>query len=303
MNPEVSVIIINYNTYELTCQCIHSVLAKTQGVSYEIILVDNGSDEKITKPFDEMFPDVKYIKSKKNLGFAGGNNLGIKNATCSTILLLNSDTELINDAISIAFKKLSENTNIGVVSGKLLGYDGTVQKQCNRKECIKLALIELFRLHKLLSKEKRGKLLQGSYFDYETSLYTDKVWGTFFMFRKSLLSQFPEKKLHDNYFMYGEDVQWCYYIRYKLNKQIFYYPKAKIYHLGGGSMFNENKLNIQLRNRYTTLLTYHSKNYLRILGIIKWLQNKIEELKQVENKRTSAIIWNIFVCSKNKKYE
>ena len=91
---ELSVIIINYNTFALTNKCIETIYQFTKGVEFEIILVDNASAECDADLFKKNFPDITLIKSTTNLGFSGGNNLGIQQASGEYILLLNSDIEL-----------------------------------------------------------------------------------------------------------------------------------------------------------------------------------------------------------------
>src|ERR1700756_1714891 len=97
---DVSIIIVNYNTFDLTCKCISTVIQCTKGIFYEIILVDNASVECDADLFLQKFPTIRLIKSTTNLGFTGGNNLGIENSGGKYILLLNSDTELTEDSIS-----------------------------------------------------------------------------------------------------------------------------------------------------------------------------------------------------------
>ena len=96
---DVSVIIINYNTFVLTSDCIRSVIRCTIGVEYEIIVVDNASTECDANDFLKEFPNIKLVKNKINGGFAYGNNLGIAQATGDHILLLSSDTVLTDDSI------------------------------------------------------------------------------------------------------------------------------------------------------------------------------------------------------------
>src|ERR1700722_8998967 len=218
---DVSIVIINYNTFELTCKCIRSVMQHTKGVSYEIILVDNASTERDTDSFLNEFPAIRLIKSKENTGFTGGNNLGIKYATAPYILLLNSDTELTEDSIAICYEVIRQDNSIGVITCKLLSPNGKVQKQCLRFPSIMLALIEMFRLHKLISQPKRGALMSGGFFDHLSSMYVDSVWGTFFMFPTTVLERFPDKKLPGSFFMYSEDLEWCYAIK-KMGYKIYY---------------------------------------------------------------------------------
>ena len=110
---------------------------------------------------------------------------------------------------------------------------------------MKYQMIELFRLQKLLSKSKAGKLLLGAFFDHNENTKVDWVWGAFFLFRKEILNLLPENKLDDTYFMYFEDVQWCMDI-IKLGYEIHYFAETKIIHKMGGSSGKKNEM--MLRN-------------------------------------------------------
>src|SRR5690554_2468588 len=222
MKIEVSIIIINFNTYQLTCECIESILDKTKGVSYEVILVDNDSKECNPDLFKEKFPFITLIKSKKNLGFSKGNNLGIENSKGDVVLLLNSDTVLVNDAISICYNRLIKEKEIGVITSKLIYPSGIIQQQCRKFESLTTLLIEQLRIHKLWSKEKRGKKMLGFYFDHQTEVNPDMIWGTFFMFKREILTCFPENKLAETFFMYGEDHEWCYQLKTFTDYHILY---------------------------------------------------------------------------------
>src|SRR5580765_4129196 len=115
----VSIIIVNFNTFKYTCTCIKSIIQYNQKQNFEIILVDNASSECDANLFLSKFPEIKLIKNKKNLGFAKANNIGIKAALGDIILLLNSDTELVTDAINMCATELKKNKHIGVISAKL----------------------------------------------------------------------------------------------------------------------------------------------------------------------------------------
>jgi len=252
---DISIIIINYNTYELTCKCLESLYQYNDGFSYEIILVDNASIECDANLFKEKFPEINLIISERNLGFAGGNNLGIQQANGNFILLLNSDTELIENSILMCLNKVNGDKKIGVLSTKLIFPDGKHQPAAQRFPSIKYKLIELFRIQKLLSKNKAGKLLLGAFFDHNENAEADWVWGAFFLFRKEILSLLPNQKLDDIYFMYWEDVQWCMDIK-KLGYKIYYFAETKIIHKMGGSAGKKNELmekngNLFFQKNYT----------------------------------------------------
>ena len=119
---DVSIIIVNYNTKELTSQCIDSIYEKTSGVSYEIILVDNASKDG-SKEFFEKDPRVIYIYSDENMGFGRANNKGAEYASGKYLFLLNSDTILIENSIKIFHKWMEENLEVSACGGNLLNKD------------------------------------------------------------------------------------------------------------------------------------------------------------------------------------
>lgn len=238
---DVSIIIVHYNTPKLTEQCVQSVIDKTKRVSYEVIVVDNASTVHDAHELKDKFPSIKLVKSAINLGFAGGNNLGLKEAVGEYILLLNSDTVLINDAVSLTFDYLKKHPKVGVVSAQLQYPDGNIQSVCQRFPSIRYTLFELLRIQKLLPKKNQGHLLLGAFFDHKSRAKADWVWGAYFMFCRNILYQLPEEKLNDSYFMYAEDMQWCLDI-HRLGYEIHYFPDAKVIHYMGGSSADKQLL-------------------------------------------------------------
>jgi GT2 family glycosyltransferase len=190
---QLSIVIINYNTFKLTSTCIESIYEKLTGIEYEIILVDNASVECEPQLFTQKFPGVKLIASPINTGFAGGNNLGITGATGEYILLLNSDTELINNAPKICLDHLMANKETGMVTCQLIYPDGAIQFNCRRFRTISWELLEIFPLYKLMSKEKREALMLHRYFDHQSFANCDWVWGTFMLFPKRFFSNCRKK--------------------------------------------------------------------------------------------------------------
>ena len=163
--PIVSIILINYNTFQLTCNCIESIIQFTKGVDYEIILVDNNSIECDANLFLQKFSNVKLIKSAENGGFAKGNNLGIKQANGDFILLLNSDTYLIDDAISKTVNYYQQNKLNGIIGCKMLYPNGTLQHTARKFRTIKWEFLDLFRFGLfILPYKKRAQLMLGKYF-------------------------------------------------------------------------------------------------------------------------------------------
>lgn len=243
MVKSVSIVIINYNTFQLTCNCIESIYTKCKEGDFEIILVDNASTECNPDLFIEKFANLILIKSDVNVGFAKGNNLGIQVAKGEYILLLNSDTELINDAIRPCEEYLKKYINVGVVTTKLRFPDGKIQSTCQRFPNVIYNILELLRFQKFFPK-LGGRLLLGGFFDYKTSVKVDWTWGAFFMFPARILKEFPEQKLYDKFFMYCEDMKWCLDIK-KLGYTIDYIPDGEVIHYMGASAGAKKPLMIQ----------------------------------------------------------
>jgi GT2 family glycosyltransferase len=241
---QLSIIIINYNTFTLTCNCIRSIHEKLTGLSYEIVLVDNASVERDPNEFKALFPDIVLVASKENTGFTGGNNLGLKHASGEYILLLNSDTELINNAPKITYDYLIEHPDTGMTTCQLLYPDGRKQYNARRFRTIGWELLEVFPFYKLMPKEKRESLMLHHYFDHEREMDCDWVWGTYMMFPKRIVDQLPNKELSNIFFMYSEDTLWCWEFR-QLGYKIHFLPQAKVMHIHKGSSSKEKLLQVK----------------------------------------------------------
>ena len=279
---DVSVIIINYNTFELTCAAIASIQAHTRGVSYEIILVDNASTECDPARFAERFgAGITLVRNPDNSGFAKGNNLGISYATGETILLFNSDAACLNDALTLTYQALLADPRLGVATARLEYPGGALQPQCGRFPSVRLQLLELLRLPKLLGPARTGQVLQGGFFDHRSALEPDWVWGTYFHVRREVLAGLPGGHLPDDFFMYAEDLEWCYAIR-RLGYGIKYLPEARVLHHFSQSTKKEKKLNqarMILQNEDTILRREYGPLHARAYYLVKWLNLRLSREK------------------------
>lgn len=238
-----SIIIINYNTFELTSNCIRSIYEKLVDVDFEVVLVDNNSTQRNADDFLIEFPQINLIKNPINNGFAGGNNLGISKSKGQYILLLNSDTELLNNAPKLTLDYLITNPDIGIISAKLLNPDGTYQYNCRRFRGISWELLEIFRIEKWINPQKYGQRMLHHYFDGSKSLHCDWVFGAYMMFDRSILEKLPNNKLDERYFMYGEDTLWCLQFS-KLGYKTFFLVDALVMHIHKGSANKSKIINI-----------------------------------------------------------
>ena len=255
----VSVIIVNYNTFQITCDCIESTIRHTKDVPYEIILVDNASPKDNPDDFLVRFPTITLVKSKENGGFAKGNNIGIAVAKGDIILLLNSDTILTEDSISRAAHELDKRPDVGALGVKLVYPDGGLQHTARKFRSVKNEILDLLRVFLVfLPYRKRAELMMNRYFKCDFNTYCDWVIGAFMMFYRTTLDLMPEKKLDERFFMYGEDQLWCY----------------QFYEKGFKSYFVADTTVIHINNASTEL-----SKQLKLLKIFLALELKIMEYR------------------------
>jgi GT2 family glycosyltransferase len=242
---QLSIIIINYNTFQLTSNCIQSIKEKLHDLIYEIILVDNASSECDPNLFVEKFPDINLITSPTNTGFTGGNNIGIAKAVGEYILLLNSDTELINNAPKICYDYMQQHPEVGMTTAQLVYPGGKMQYNCRKFRTISWELLEIFPFYLLLSKKEKEQLMLHHYFDHKTIMKCDWVWGTYMFFPKKIMSELKGNKLAEDFFMYVEDTLWCWDFK-NLGYEVHFLPEAKVMHIHKGSTSKEKLKKVRL---------------------------------------------------------
>lgn len=224
---DLSIVIVNFNTREYTVQCIDSILKSPPAVSYEIVLVDNASTDGSADYLQSKYTDFKLIRSQKNSGIAGGNNLGIQAAAGRYILLLNNDTIVLPGSIDQTVAFLESHPEAGGVGGNLLNPDGSFQSGYFRFPNL---------WHLFLISTKIGQLFRQNYPSHPRSDSIKEVdWmSTAFMtFRRAAL--FETGLVDERYFIYSDesDLQ----LRmWKAGWKIYYLPEVETIHFGGKSV-------------------------------------------------------------------
>ena len=255
---QVSIIIVNYNTKELTKKAIQAVFDKTEGVEYEIIVVDNDSKDGSAEELKKTFQDkITIIEPKENLGFGRANNLGMKQAQGKYIFLLNSDTELINNAIKIFYDYMEQNEQVGVCGGNLynINYvpeESYVMYTDNIISYFVYTYIAIFYhyFYKLTKKRKNyvnfnysGKIKQVGY-----------ISGADMFIRQTALEK--AGLFDENIFMYFEDGDLNFRIR-NCGYSIMSVPQAKIFHyLSKSSTDEKQKFKIAMNGAYYFYFKY-----------------------------------------------
>lgn len=218
----VSIIILSYNTKYLLDKCLSSIYSNIKDTDFEVIVVDNASSDESVAMLKEKFSKVKTIESKENLGFAKGVNLGATFAKGKYILLLNSDIEIITKSYKKLLDFLEEHDDVAVIGGKLDNADGSTSKSYGE-------FYNLGEVWKMLFSEKKSKqdLIKS-----DRPVKVDWVSGGFMAVKKDIFDEL--KGLDPHFFMYIEDMEFCYRIDRKGYK-IYYDPSVVVKHVGQGS--------------------------------------------------------------------
>lgn len=270
---DVSIIIVNYNTKSMTKACLESIVRHTEGLEYEIILIDNASTDKSDSTF-EKYSTIKYIRNARNWGFGKANNIGLKYASGKYIFLLNSDTLLVNNAIKIFFDTLeTKSDKIACLGCPLLENDGesigtSYGKFPDIKDFIK------FFTHKI-TKKKQGCI---DLRNLNSAINVDYIIGADLFIRKKVIEQIG--LFDDDFFMYFEETEMQY--RYtKAGYEMQLIPGPKIIHLAPNQIGKPTTINRYLF--FEGMFTYFKKRY----GLFKYLLCRILSFVYISTTLTS----------------
>ncbi|WP_421943906.1 glycosyltransferase family 2 protein [Pedobacter sp.] len=236
----VSIITVNFNQHQVNIGFLNSIKANpSTNYKIEVIFVDNGSLQQHEQEYRIIFPELIYIRSDKNLGFAGGNNLGINYATGDYLLLLNNDTEITPDFIDKMVDELEQNPEIGLLSPLILYF--------SQPNTIQYAGFTEMNYLTCRNKGIGSMEINTGQFDKD-SRETGFCHGAAMMCRRSDLQN--AGLMADEFFLYYEELDWCEKFK-KSGKKIWFTGKAKIYHKESISVGKESavKTYFMTRNR------------------------------------------------------
>lgn len=246
---DLSVIILSYNTKQLLRDCLVSVLSSQGNYITEIIVADNGSTDGSREMVKKEFPQVKLVDNGANLGFAKGNNQAIKQASGRHVLILNSDTVVQPDTFEIMVAKADSYKNIGALGPKVLLANGDLDPACRRKFPNPAnAFFRLFGLKKYSNYNIAGPV------DQEQEV--EALTGACMLVPRVVIDKVG--MLDEQFFFYGEDLDWCYRIK-EAGYKILYYPAAEILHLKSASSRNIPYKIVKVA--YTAMKIFYKKHY------------------------------------------
>ncbi|HOY61064.1 MAG TPA: glycosyltransferase family 2 protein [Candidatus Woesebacteria bacterium] len=264
-HSQLSIIIVTWNTADITLKCVQSIKKYLKNLNYEIIIVNNAStDDTVTKLKKE--GGVVIVENESNLGFGGGNNAGAAVAKGEYLLFLNSDMELIDNKLIEMYEYLTSHPDVGIIGPKFLNIDLTPQGSVWPPQTISNAFKEFWLGHNTYSKYVPAS---------KEPIEVFSVSGGAIMMKDSLFKKVGgwDKR----YFMYFEDLELCRQIR-KLGYKIYYYPDCKVIHRHGTSGKDLTDISNQWRRLIPSSKIYHGHFKHLLLFLVTWSGQKWQKL-------------------------
>lgn len=269
---KVALVILNWNGGEMTLDCLRSVLAiKKNKLALEIIVVDNGSTDNSVEELKERYPQVRLIKNKDNLGFAEGNNVGIKAALASGadwVCLLNNDTRVSPDFLVELVKAAEDDSQIGIVGGKIYFEKGHEfhRERYRQKDLGKVIWYaggemdwpNVYATHRGMDEVDSGQ--------YENETKTEYVNGCLMLVKKEVFEKVG--LLDPKYYLYFEENDFCQRAK-KAGFRLLYAPKAVIWHLNAGSSASGSSLHDYFLTRNRLLFGFRWAPFRSKLALLK----------------------------------
>ncbi len=262
---DLTLIIVNYNTKELTADCLDSVYRTVKGISFEIFVVDNASNDGSADFIRSRYPQVSLIANNKNLGFSAANNQALRIMQGRYALLLNSDTLLTEGAVAKLFSFMEGNVRAAMACGQLLNRDGTKQNSIAGFPSLLTLILNVPALEFLFPKKFPSKR-----YDYTEPIEIDSGIGACLIVRKEAIDQ--AGMLDERYFFFLEETDWALKMK-KTGWKIFHVPGALIYHFQGQSIGHSIRSRILFyRSRYLYFRKWGSGLYYLVACLIIFIR-------------------------------
>lgn len=238
-----SIIIVSWNVKELLRKCLKSIFEKTQGIEFEIIVVDNASNDGSAQMVLTEFPKVALIASNENLGFARGNNMGFEQASGKYVLFMNPDMELVENSFPKLIELMDKNPNIALSTCQLIYPDGALQRNVKNNPGTCDQILILLKLHHFFQPKCLKKYLAKG-FDYTKEQEVKQIMGAFIFADAEIL-----KKLEgwdSRYFVWWEDLDLCKRVQ-DAKYKILYTPITKVMHYEAKAFEQQQSFEKQIR--------------------------------------------------------
>jgi N-acetylglucosaminyl-diphospho-decaprenol L-rhamnosyltransferase len=276
--PDVSITIVSWNTRELLRACLDSLLASVD-CQIEIHVVDNASEDGSGEMVRSGYSNVRLTQNVSNFGFARANNQSWHTVRGRYWMLLNSDTLVKPLSLATLVKFLDENPKVALATPRLVGTDGLPQHCAHAAPGVLRVLLDTFRVHKIFPSAFQEFLPLRSEFAHDRTRAVGWTWGTALVARRCAVEAVG--LLSEDFFMYGEDVEWCLRMQ-KKGWEVWYCAEAEVLHYGAQSSLStwSDKQRMQRINDgyYNALSKYHTMIWVRALQTARLVQTLTELL-------------------------
>jgi len=261
-----SILVVNWNTRDLLKACLQSIKAYPSSDPYEVVVVDNASQDGSAEMVRSEFPWVRLVASEKNTGYAAGNNLAFSVAKGEFLLTLNPDTEFVDNSLDRALAMMKRDGRVGCLGIRQVGLDGKTQKSVRGFPTVTGIFGDVTGLRKFLRIFDSYRLAR---FDYEKTQFAPQPMGTFLLFRKEALETIGDssRPFDEGFPIFFNEVDLLYRL-YRAGWNCLYTPEAQILHHGGESTKQVRKSMIWESHR--SLVRYMNKHHgtgLRGVGL------------------------------------
>ena len=230
-----SIVIVVWNAKKYVIECLQSLREHCSQLCDDVIVVDNASTDGTPELIAQLFPEFKLIRNCENLGFAKANNIGIAQSSGEYVCLVNSDVKFTSDCLSPLLRFLSENPQVGMVGPTMLAPNGEVARSTMRFPTVWNQFCRALGLDVMFKKSQWFGGLLMSDFDHRTTATVEVLNGWFVVVRRSAMERVG--LLDPQFFMYGEDLDWCYRF-HRAGEKIVFFAGAEAVHYGGASSSN-----------------------------------------------------------------
>lgn len=262
----ISVIIVTYNSEKFIRSCLKSIISSFKSRKFEIIVVDNFSNDNTVKIVYDEFKDVRLFRLKKNKGFAYANNLAMERSFGDFICLLNPDTIVTDGALEKMAVFLENNDDVGIVGAKLKNFDGSLQLSCRKfPNYLNVFFGRKSLLRNIFPNNPISKDFMLEYLDYNKIQDVDWIMGAAVMLKRDLVENIGF--FDENFKLFVEDTDLCYRIK-KSGKRIVFLPDAVVFHFHGASV-KEGFSRVQIYHNLG-MFNFFRKHFIKT-GIFKFL--------------------------------
>ncbi|MEA1926328.1 MAG: glycosyltransferase family 2 protein [Patescibacteria group bacterium] len=251
MNPELSILITSYKNSALLKLCIKSIQRSVKGIGYEIIVADSATEEDSYDVMRECFFDIKFLPNQTNVGFGKLVNSMLKIAKGKFYFIINADIIIKNNAVETLVRFLKENDDVGIVGPKLINFDNTVQQSCFKFYLPFTVLCRRTFLGRFpFAKKHLEKFLMKHEQETQDVIEADWIMGSAMMASKKAVDEVG--LFDERFFMYFEDVDWCWRF-WEKGYKVVYLSKVRVFHYHGQASASKNTLNSIFFNRYARI--------------------------------------------------